>query len=1373
MKWKGVRNVTDPKSKDNWASIVGWYVAELMNGGEQSFALLSDALKAYDVAIIHAKGKETKESEINLPEDWGSLFPNANARGAGPVRSFNGVWFEKSKSKYRSLIRHNKESVHISYFTLRTDAAFAFDEVARALKTGSKCNFSSKVDYEKARSRECQERGIASGNAEILKLIELKVKECVSKRGEVAETSRDNDDTKHSKEKCASKPKFNSCQSGSSDVKKHQQKKDFVSRYKGVRLRDDTSKYTAKLGHNCSTLSLGCYELAADAALAYDEAAKAIKDEDWELNFATKQSYCEARAKELDARGLDINCAEVLLAIESKVEDITAAVSIVEAPVSIYSDYFGVNYSQSRSKYESQIVHNDKRYNLGVYTLAADAALAHDKAVELMEGSNPVVNFVTNQDYNIARRKESKKSRVFVNHSEMMTYLMTKVDQAVSKLKPTGGVSSCTMKLSIRNNSSADDHVRSPFKQPKLKRDVFQHSFMGLRQTKKNAKHESRICHNSNRHSLGCYHLATDAAYAYDQAAAILKQSDWDTNFATLDQYEESRAKELKVTGCDVDRDVVMAFIPTKVKEIESKAKREGIALASSPTRDCKRKRDESIPRESQPEQTNVSYDKGVCSHKMPSPKVDKVVSTFQAALPPSFTQQVSPKSQRLASDKLTNDATSDNTADPLAQIMPKGGEAAAIVTVPPNQATNHKRKDEETECQDNPKKAIAAAYLGVTYMGRNGRCRAQIRHKKRHYLGQYQLATDAAYAYDRVAFILKGPSWTVNFASRQEYENARANELERIQIELKESLSAIEAKVQAAVSEARKFVSSVLREKGVAENVKGINSAAAIDSHTRNTTNGMPTSSVPTDTTLATGHDGCAAQNETIDGTASFVPKEKIQSSSYKGVSYDRRTSKFRSRITVVKKGRRIGEFRLEADAAEGATVNFSTKEEYKAARAREIEERGINAKSAGLWSEVALKIKRCVMRIREEEKKESAADTPTEVMDDVGVRDKGAVQLNPSTKGVGEGSSAVGVSVQQFNATRVPLGNVPDPLNTEISLADAQEMPHSVIPEGDSAAFPEVIESMDPPAHCESKMMYPRFAGVTYNNVSSMYDAAIEHDAMTDSLGSYHLASDAAYAYDEGSKAIPGSSAVATNFACIEEYESARANEIKASGFSLETVGTLAEVKEHIESFVISPLKAIDLIDYSDSEEVAVANNERPTQNSDTLASPVDTNAFTSAPAMKEVVGMDVSKLIRFEPDQTVLLAFPFGCPVLVVHADGQTYQREVVEAVYYDNASRQILYEMKPNNETAAKTPVVPQSQVAFDVNCPVFVDDSTKGIVLVAKRTSSHGSSIFSYTVMINCDEEHFGLVANISSERVKFRHTASTEEEATVNRKPLA
>ena len=243
--------------------------------------------------------------------------------------------------------------------------------------------------------------------------------------------------------------------------------------------------------------------------------------------------------------------------------------------------------------------------------------------------------------------------------------------------------------------------------------------------------------------------------------------------------------------------------------------------------------------------------------------------------------------------------------------------------------------------------------------------------------------------------------------------------------------------------------------------------------------------------------------------------------------------------------------------------------------------------------------------------------------------------------------------------------------------------------------------------------------------------------------------------------------------NFACIEEYESARANEIKASGFSLETVGTLAEVKEHIESFVISPLKVIDLIDYADSEEVAVANNERPTQNSDTLASPVDTNAFTSAPAMKEVVGMDVSKLIRFEPDQTVLLAFPFGCPVLVVHADGQTYQREVVEAVYYDNASRQILYEMKPNNETAAKTPVVSQSQVAFDVNCPVFVDESTKGIVLVAKRTSSHGSSIFSYTVMINCDEEHFGLVANISSERVKFRHTASTEEEATVNRKPLA
>ncbi|KAL7536345.1 hypothetical protein ACHAXR_007102, partial [Thalassiosira sp. AJA248-18] len=66
--WRGVRNVTDKKSKDQWAKMVGWYVAAI-DGEKHPFSLLADALRAYDASVVRSKGV-LKESELNLPEDW-------------------------------------------------------------------------------------------------------------------------------------------------------------------------------------------------------------------------------------------------------------------------------------------------------------------------------------------------------------------------------------------------------------------------------------------------------------------------------------------------------------------------------------------------------------------------------------------------------------------------------------------------------------------------------------------------------------------------------------------------------------------------------------------------------------------------------------------------------------------------------------------------------------------------------------------------------------------------------------------------------------------------------------------------------------------------------------------------------------------------------------------------------------------------------------------------------------------------------------------------------------------------------------------------------------------------------------------------------
>lgn len=70
---KGVRNVTDKKSKDLWAKNVGWYVATV-DGRKQEFARLKDALLAVDTSTVRKKGLLAKRGDLYLPEEWRELF---------------------------------------------------------------------------------------------------------------------------------------------------------------------------------------------------------------------------------------------------------------------------------------------------------------------------------------------------------------------------------------------------------------------------------------------------------------------------------------------------------------------------------------------------------------------------------------------------------------------------------------------------------------------------------------------------------------------------------------------------------------------------------------------------------------------------------------------------------------------------------------------------------------------------------------------------------------------------------------------------------------------------------------------------------------------------------------------------------------------------------------------------------------------------------------------------------------------------------------------------------------------------------------------------------------------------------------------------
>ena len=56
--------------------------------------------------------------------------------------------------------------------------------------------------------------------------------------------------------------------------------------------------------------------------------------------------------------------------------------------------------------------------------------------------------------------------------------------------------------------------------------------------------------------------------------------------------------------------------------------------------------------------------------------------------------------------------------------------------------------------------------------------------------IGQYQLESDGAKAYDEAAKLLKDSSWKLNFASEKSYLEARGQELQKRGIGLHESAS-------------------------------------------------------------------------------------------------------------------------------------------------------------------------------------------------------------------------------------------------------------------------------------------------------------------------------------------------------------------------------------------------------------------------------------------------------------------------------------------------------------------------------------------------------------------------------------------------------
>ena len=75
------------------------------------------------------------------------------------------------------------------------------------------------------------------------------------------------------------------------------QKREYSIAYRGVHFNKSVSKYQTKLHHSNKQHSIGCYSLAADAALAFDKAATVLKGLGRRINFVFSARVRSCKAK--------------------------------------------------------------------------------------------------------------------------------------------------------------------------------------------------------------------------------------------------------------------------------------------------------------------------------------------------------------------------------------------------------------------------------------------------------------------------------------------------------------------------------------------------------------------------------------------------------------------------------------------------------------------------------------------------------------------------------------------------------------------------------------------------------------------------------------------------------------------------------------------------------------------------------------------------------------------------------------------------------------------------------------------------------------------------------------------------------------------
>ncbi|KAL7466562.1 hypothetical protein ACHAXS_006863, partial [Conticribra weissflogii] len=425
---------------------------------------------------------------------------------------------------FRPCIRVDKKTYILGSYKLQADAARVYD--AANERTGkSRTNFASAEEYYSAREKEMKETGIRVSIGEIISYGRKRVTKFMKSISEFEK-----------KGYLKKKPKFmfsleqhNSYDQPTSDSneiplsldEKSSAKCEKDPQYVGFVLeRGAFHGYRVHITYQRKCYKLGKYELQADAARANDLAAEKLGRD--HRNFNSVEEYRAARVKEMADTGSIVDYETVDSEMRKNAEQ---WIDSIPKPIILStwkkSRYIGVHHLTNRQNpYQTCIHHEAKRYLLGCYRLAADAARAYDEAAKKIRKK---VNFPTDAEYLSEREREMEELGIHIDIEEARKTWLKKTELMFAY---------------------------KPFKQM-VPRDC---KFIGIfRSDNSSSKlpYQSKVNHKKITISMGSYLLAADAARAFDEAAKLLRKDRM--NFESEDHHIIAREGEMDEIGLRIN----------------------------------------------------------------------------------------------------------------------------------------------------------------------------------------------------------------------------------------------------------------------------------------------------------------------------------------------------------------------------------------------------------------------------------------------------------------------------------------------------------------------------------------------------------------------------------------------------------------------------------------------------------------------------------------------------------------------------------------------------------------------------------------------------------------------------------------------------